>query len=222
MKVWTYVLTFKHTTKPLVFVICLMPLGILIWQTVNNDLGANPVEAITHETGTWSLRFLLLTLVVSPLRHWTGKGIWLRFRRMFGLYAFFYTSCHFLIWVVADHALAVSDMFADIIERPYLTVGFLALLGMLPLAFTSNQAMIRRLGRGWQRLHKLTYWVVVLAILHYLWLVKVDYREAATYAAIGALLLFQRIKYMSVFRTLCTQVLYYYPTNTIRLKNKQK
>ena len=180
--------------KPIVFVICLIPLAVLFGRAVNDGLGANPVEAITHETGQWALRLLLVTLALSPICKWTQQPKLLRFRRMFGLYAFFYAGCHFLIWLVADHALVIADMFEDIVERPYITFGFSALLLMMPLVATSNQSMIKRLGRRWNSLHKLTYLVAILAILHYLWLVKTDYTEAGIYAAIGGFLLLQRVK----------------------------
>jgi sulfoxide reductase heme-binding subunit YedZ len=183
--------------KPVLFVLCLVPLAILIWRAFAGDLGANPVETITHETGEWALRFLLITLAISPIRNWLGDGTIVRFRRMFGLYVFFYACCHFLIWFIADHSLDFADMLDDIIDRPYITLGFTGLLVLIPLAVTSNQAMIRRLGRRWKSLHKLTYLVLVLAVLHFLWLVKADYLEAGIYAVIGAALLLQRVKLKS-------------------------
>lgn len=179
--------------KPVLFVLCLVPLALLVWRAFDGDLGANPVETITRSTGEWALRFLLLTLAVSPIRNWTKNAILIRFRRMLGLYVFFYASCHFLIWLIADHSLDFGDMLEDIIDRPYVTLGFSALMVMTPLAVTSNQAMIRRLGRRWTTLHKLTYLVAILAILHYLWLVKADYLDAGIYAVITVLLLLQRV-----------------------------
>ena len=178
--------------KPLVFIICLVPFFSLIWNVFYGDLGANPVEVITHETGDWALRFLLITLAISPLRQWFGLAVLMRFRRMLGLYVFFYASCHFLIWLIADHSFDFADMFEDIIDRPYITLGFSAFVLLIPLAITSNQAMVRRLGRRWKKLHQLTYLVAVLAILHFIWLVKADYLEAGIYAAIGLALLLQR------------------------------
>lgn len=181
--------------KPSLFVLCLLPLAVLIWRGFEGELGANPVETITHETGDWALRFLLITLAVSPLRSWTGNATIVRFRRMLGLYVFFYACCHFLIWLIADHSLDLGDMFDDIIKRPYITLGFSAFLVLIPLAVTSNQVMIRRLGKRWKTLHKLTYLVAILAILHYIWLVKADYLEAGIYALITLGLLLQRVKY---------------------------
>jgi len=179
--------------KPVAHLLCLAPLGLLASATFSDGLGANPIEKLTHETGEWTLRLLLLTLSLSPLRQWTGLGAWLRFRRMIGLYSYFYCCCHFAIWFVADHSLDFSDMFEDIIKRPYITLGFSAFLLLLPLALTSNQAMLRRLGRNWKTLHQLVYAVLLLAILHFLWQVKADYMEAAIYAIIGLVLLMHRV-----------------------------
>jgi sulfoxide reductase heme-binding subunit YedZ len=180
-------------SKPILFVLCLLPLLSLIWRIFYGDLGANPVEVITHNTGDWTLRFLLITLSISPLRQWFGLSGLLRFRRMLGLYVFFYASCHFSIWFIFDHALDFGDMIEDIVERPYITVGFSALILLIPLAITSNNAMLRRLGKRWKKLHRLTYLIAGLGVLHYLWLVKADYREAGIYALIAAILLLQRL-----------------------------
>jgi sulfoxide reductase heme-binding subunit YedZ len=190
--------------KPLVFMLCLVPLFSLVWNAFYGDLGANPVEVITHETGDWALRFLLITLAISPLRQWFGLAVLLRFRRMMGLYVFFYACCHFMIWLVADHSLDFADMFEDIIDRPYITLGFSALIFLIPLAITSNQPMVRRLGRRWKKLHQLTYLVTVLAISHFIWLVKADYLEAGIYAAIAVALLLQRTNIKKWFFTKAT------------------
>ena len=179
--------------KPIVFLVCLIPLASLIWDAFNGGLGANPVETLTFATGDWTLRFLLITLTISPLRRWSGQAAWLRFRRMLGLYAFFYGCCHFLIWFVADHSLDVAEMIEDVFDRPFITVGFSALVLMIPLAITSNQAMIRRLGKRWRSLHQLVYLIVGLGALHYIWLVKADYLEPNIYAIIAVILLLQRL-----------------------------
>ncbi len=179
--------------KPVLFLICLLPFLLLIADAFRGELGANPVETLTFTTGEWTLRFLLITLTMTPLRNWSGQSVWLRFRRMLGLYAFFYGVCHFAIWFVADHSLDLLAMFDDIVERPYITFGFTALLLMIPLAITSNQAMIRRLGRRWRSLHQLVYPTLLLGILHYLWLTKADYLEPGIYAIIAAFLLLQRL-----------------------------
>lgn len=181
--------------KPLLFILCLLPMAALVWRGFEGNLGANPVEFITRDTGDWALRFLLITLAISPLRKWTGNASIARFRRMLGLYVFFYAFCHFLIWLIADHSLDFADMIEDIVDRPYITFGFSAFVLLIPLAITSNHAMIRKLGKRWKSLHKVTYLVAILVILHYLWLIKADYLEAGIYAAITAALLIQRIKF---------------------------
>ena len=179
--------------KPLVHLLCLVPFSLLLWATFNDGLGANPVEKLTHETGNWTLRMLLVTLSLSPLRQWTGQASFIRFRRMTGLYTFFYGCCHFSIWFIADHSLDLGAMIEDIIKRPYITLGFSALVLMLPLAITSNQAMIRRLGKKWKTLHQLVYLVVLLGVLHFIWLVKADYLEPSIYAIIAMILLVHRV-----------------------------
>lgn len=183
----------SRLSKPVLHLLCLLPFAALIWGLLNDGLGANPVETLTHETGDWTLRLLLVTLAISPLRQWTGQAAWLRFRRMLGLYTFFYVSCHFLIWLVFDHSLDLADMLEDIIERPYITVGFSAFVLLVPLAVTSNQASIRRLGRRWKSLHQLVYLIILLGILHFMWLIKADYLEPSIYAIIAAVLLLHRV-----------------------------
>lgn len=179
--------------KPVVHLLCLAPFVLLLWAAFNDGLGANPVEKLTRETGQWTLRLLLLTLALSPLRQWSGQGAWIRFRRMTGLYCYFYSCCHFSIWFIADHSLDLADMFEDIVKRPYITLGFSAFVLLLPLALTSNQAMLRRLGRKWKTLHQLVYAILVLGVLHYLWQVKADYLEPGIYAIIAMVLLLHRI-----------------------------
>ena len=179
--------------RPVAHLLCLLPFLLLIWAAVAGQLGANPVEKLTHETGEWALRLLLLTLALSPLRQWTSAAGWIRFRRMFGLYAYFYSCCHFFIWFIADHSLDFSDMIEDVIKRPYITLGFSAFVLLLPLALTSNQSMIRRLGRKWKTLHQLVYAILLLAVLHFLWQVKADYLEPSIYAIIAAVLLLHRV-----------------------------
>ena len=185
--------------KPVLFLACLIPFASLIWSAFNDGLGANPVETLTFATGDWTLRFLLITLAISPLRMWSGMAAWLRFRRMLGLYAFFYGCCHFLIWFVADHSLDFVEMIEDVFDRPFITVGFSALMLMIPLAITSNQAMIRRLGKRWRTLHQLVYLIVGLGALHYIWLVKADYLQPNIYAIIAIVLLLQRLSSVKRF-----------------------
>ncbi len=185
--------------KPVAHLLCLLPFTGLLWAAFNDGLGANPVEKLTLETGDWTLRFLLVTLSMSPLRQWTGQASFIRFRRLFGLYTFFYVSCHFSIWFVADHSLDVVAMIEDILERPYITLGFSALILMLPLAITSNQAMIKRLGKKWKSLHQLVYLILALGVLHFIWLVKADYLEPIIYAIIARVLLLHRVGPMKRF-----------------------
>ncbi len=179
--------------KPVIHLLCLIPFSALLWAAFNDGLGANPVEKLTHETGDWTLRLLLITLSISPLRQWTGQAAFVRFRRILGLYTFFYGCCHFSIWFIADHSLDLVGMIEDIVERPYITLGFSALMLMLPLAITSNQAMMRRLGKKWKTLHQLVYLIISLGILHFVWLVKADYLEPTIYAIIALILLAHRV-----------------------------
>lgn len=175
--------------KPLVFLACLIPFGLLLKGTLEGDLGANPLEHVTDVTGQWGLRFLLLTLAVTPLRRLTGWRWLLRFRRMLGLFVFFYLTLHFLTWVWLDQELSWSNIIADIVKRPYVTVGFTGWLLLLPLAVTSTRGMMRRLGRNWQRLHRAIYVIGVLGVLHYIWLVKADLLEPLIYTGLLLLLL---------------------------------
>lgn len=186
--------------KPLFFISCLGPFIWIVWNATAGDLGANPVEAVTHQTGDWALRMLLLTLALTPLRKLTGVGDFIRFRRMAGLFVYFYASCHFLIWFLADHGLDVFSMFEDVVERPYITLGFVAFLLLTPLALTSNRWSVRKLGRKWKRLHSLVYIIIILAVSHFLWLVKADYLEPVIYALIATILLITRLERFKLVR----------------------
>ncbi len=178
--------------KAIVFVLCLVPLGLLLWDGWHGQLGANPIEKIMRRTGDWVLYFLLLTLTMTPLRK-TSAWRWpLRYRRLLGLFAFFYVILHFLNYLVLDQFFAWDEIVKDIVKRPYITVGFTALLLLIPLAVTSTDNMMRRLGRDWKKLHSLVYIIGVLAILHYLWLVKADNRTPLIYGALLLLLLLFR------------------------------
>ena len=179
----------RFVAKPVVFILSLAPFAWLLWGAVEGDLGANPLEHVTHATGDWALRMLLVTLAMTPLRLLTGSAAWIRFRRMFGLFAFFYASLHFVVWIWLDQELVWSNMLADIAKRPYVTVGFIAWLLLVPLALTSTRGMMRRLGRRWKTLHRAVYAAGVLGVLHYIWLVKADLLEPLIYAGILALLL---------------------------------
>jgi len=186
-------------TKLLVFVACLAPFGVLAWRfyraTVlfEPTLGPNPLETLTHFTGDWTIRFIAATLAITPLRKVLGLTDLIRFRRMIGLYAFFYGCVHFGIYLYFDKLFDVHEIVKDVAKRPFITVGVASLLLMLPLAVTSTAGWIRRLGgKRWQRLHRLVYASGVAAVVHYYWLVKSDVRLPLLYGAIiGALLLFR-------------------------------
>jgi sulfoxide reductase heme-binding subunit YedZ len=197
--------------KTLVHIGALIPLGILAWQfydvwkTGSDALGADPVAEVEHRLGLWALRLLMVALAITPLRQLTGQAVLIRFRRMLGLYAFFYACLHFAAYLGLDLRGYWTQIFAEIVKRPYITVGFSAWLLLVPLAITSTKGWIRRLGRNWGRLHKLVYAVGVLAVLHFWWLVKSDIREPLLYASILALLLGWRVwKSVSRRRTATT------------------
>lgn len=177
--------------KPLVFLACLVPLVLLITDAagVTGSLGANPIEAIQDHFGNWSLRFLVFTLAVTPLRQVTGWNWLARFRRMFGLFAFFYVLLHFLTWLILDQGVLISAIAEDVIKRPFITIGFTAFLILIAMALTSTSGMRRRLGRRWQQLHYGAYIAAVLGVWHYWWQVKKDFSEPLIYALILAVLL---------------------------------
>jgi sulfoxide reductase heme-binding subunit YedZ len=179
--------------KAPVFVLCLIPVFWLGWQALRHGLGANPIEYITHFTGDWTLRFLVIVLAVTPLRKLSGWPELIRFRRMLGLFAFFYGSLHFLTYIWLGKFFDLSDAWKDVVKRPFITAGFLAFVSMVPLAVTSTAGWIRRLGGArWQRLHRLIYLSAVAGAIHYYWLVKSDVRLPLAYAsAVGVLLLYR-------------------------------
>lgn len=183
--------------KAAVFLACLAPLAALFARGLGiggATLGANPVEFVLHTLGTWGLNFLLLTLAVSPLRAIIGRAWPLRLRRMLGLFAFFYATLHLLCWLVLDQGLYLQGIVADIAKRPFITIGALAYLLLVPLAVTSTDRMLRRLGRRWKTLHRLVYVVVLLGVWHYYWLVKADVRAPLLYLAVALLLLGWRVR----------------------------
>ncbi|BAO44595.1 protein-methionine-sulfoxide reductase heme-binding subunit MsrQ [Thiolapillus brandeum] len=179
--------------KLMVFVLCLLPLGYLGLGIYEEDLGPNPVEYLTHETGIWALRLLLLTLAITPLRRFTGWRRPVMLRRMLGLFSFFYACLHLLIWLWLDRELIWSGMFDDVLKRPYITVGFIAFLILSALAATSNSFSMQRLGRRWKRLHRFAYAAAALGILHYLWLVKADLLHPMIYMVVFLLLMGLRL-----------------------------
>ena len=177
-----------------VFLLCLVPLALLLWRGVAGNLTANPIEYITHRTGDWTLRFLLLALAVTPLRRLTGWSSVASFRRMLGLFAFFYATLHFSTYLVLDFFFAFDLIFDDIVERRYVTAGFVGFVLLVPLAVTSTNGMIRRLGGlRWRRLHQLAYVAAVAGVMHYLWLVKIDSRPPLIYAAVLSVALGVRV-----------------------------
>ncbi len=180
--------------KLAIFPACLAPLALLLWKAAMANLGANPVEAITHSTGDWTLRFLLVTLAITPLRQVTGQLWLIRLRRMFGLFAFFYGSLHFLTYVWLDQGFNIHSMTKDVYKRPFITTGFTAFVLLVPLAVTSSRRMIQRLGgRRWQWLHRLIYASAIAGVTHFLWLVKKDISRPLEYAIILGVLLGYRV-----------------------------
>lgn len=180
--------------KPMVFLACLAPLASLAWRGFHAELGANPIEAITHGTGDWTLRFLLVTLAVSPLRKLTRQYWLINFRRMLGLFAFFYGFLHLMTYVWLDKFFDVHEMLHDIAKRRFITAGMTAFALMIPLALTSTKWAIRRLGgKRWQMLHRLIYASAAAGVVHYIWLVKADLRKPLEYGAVLAALLILRI-----------------------------
>lgn len=179
--------------KALVFAACLVPLASLTFEALGGDLGANPIETITHTTGDWTLRLLLVTLTMTPLRELSGWSWPVRLRRMFGLFAFFYACLHLMTYVWFDKFFMWGEMAHDIVKHPYITVGMAAFALLVPLAATSTNAMMRRLGRRWKSLHRMVYAIGILGVLHYLWLVKADIRQPLIYGALLGLLLGYRL-----------------------------
>jgi methionine sulfoxide reductase heme-binding subunit len=186
--------TVRFVVKPAVFVASLVPFGLMAHGAATGGLGANPIEAITHGTGDWTLRFLLLTVAITPLRVVTGWNLFARFRRMLGLFAFFYGCLHLVTYVWLDKFFSWPDIVRDVAKRPFITAGFTAFVVLVPLALTSTAGMIRRLGgRNWNRLHRLIYVSAIAAVVHYWWLVKADVSRPLRYAAVLALLLAVRL-----------------------------
>jgi sulfoxide reductase heme-binding subunit YedZ len=180
--------------KPVVFLACLIPLALLGWKAYSGALGANPIEVITHATGDWTIRFLLITLSITPIRKLTGRLWLIRYRRMFGLFAFFYGTLHFLTYIWLDKFFNLHEMLHDIAKRKFITVGFTGFVLLIPLALTSTKGWIRRLGgKRWQTIHRLIYFSAIAGVIHYWWLVKADIRAPLKYGVILALLLAYRI-----------------------------
>jgi sulfoxide reductase heme-binding subunit YedZ len=180
--------------KPVIFLACLAPLASLAWRGFHASLGANPIEAITHSTGDWTLTFLLITLSVTPLRKLTRQYWLINLRRMFGLFAFFYGCLHLTTYVWLDKFFDVHEMLADIAKRRFITAGLTGFVLMIPLALTSTKGWIRRLGgKRWQALHRLIYFSAAAGVIHYIWLVKADLRKPLQYGFVLVVLLTYRI-----------------------------
>jgi methionine sulfoxide reductase heme-binding subunit len=182
-------------TKAFLFLLCLAPLAFLLWGFFHNELSANPIEYITHKTGDWTLRLLLITLSVTPLRQILNLPKLARFRRMLGLFAFFYGCLHLTTWVWLDKFFDVQEMWKDVVKRRFITAGMTGFVLMIPLALTSTDKWVRRLGFvRWQRLHRLVYFSALAGVIHYYWLVKSDVRLPLMYAGILAVLLGYRLR----------------------------
>ncbi|MCY4155600.1 MAG: sulfoxide reductase heme-binding subunit YedZ [Gammaproteobacteria bacterium] len=183
-------------SKPLLFLLCTLPFWALVYNGATNNLTANPIKEITHFTGEWALHFLLITLAITPLRRLTGNNSLIRFRRMLGLFAFFYACLHFCTYLVLDQFFDWHEIVQDVAKRPYITVGFSAFVLLIPLALTSTNKMVQRLGRNWRRLHSLIYPIAILVICHYLWLVKADILPPLLYGLVLCLLLALRTPWL--------------------------
>jgi len=180
--------------KPAVFLACLVPLALLVWDALHNQLGANPIEAITHYTGNCTLIFLLITLAITPLRKLTRQYWLINLRRMLGLFAFFYGTLHLMTWVWLDKFFDPHEMLADIAKRKFITAGMTGFVLMIPLALTSTKWSIRKMGgKRWQALHRLIYFSAAAGVIHYIWLVKADLKKPLEYAAVLGVLMLYRI-----------------------------
>jgi sulfoxide reductase heme-binding subunit YedZ len=189
-----HILLANKWTKAVVFLVCLGPIAIVGWRALHGDLTANPIEFITHATGDWTLRFLCITLAITPLRKLLRLPELIRFRRMLGLFAFFYACLHFTTYIWLDKFFDLSEMWKDVVKRRFITVGFLAFVLLIPLAITSTTGWIRRLGgRRWQLLHRAIYISAVAGVIHYYWLVKSAVLRPLAYGALVGLLLAWRL-----------------------------
>jgi sulfoxide reductase heme-binding subunit YedZ len=184
----------NRVIKPALFILCLVPVGLLTWQGFTDRLSANPISDITLETGVWTLRFVLITLCITPLRRLTGWNILLQLRRMLGNYAFFYGCLHFTTYIYLDQFFAWGEIVKDIAKRPFILVGFSSFVLMIPLAATSTDRITKWMGgKRWNLLHRLIYLTAIGGVIHYLWLVKADKQRPLTYGLIVAILLGYRV-----------------------------
>ena len=180
--------------KPFVFILCLLPLGIIILDIYYNNLGAEPVKKIMNHFGEWTLIFICLTLTMSPLKRITNLGFWIKFRRMLGLFVFFYATIHLLTYVGLDYRFDWEPIINDVLKKKYIFIGFSAWLLLIPLTITSSQKMIKILGRNWKNLHRLVYVIAIFGSLHYIWLSKTIFFKPLVYTLIIVVLLALRIK----------------------------
>ena len=194
---------YRFTCKVALFILILVPLFLLFIDVVNNDLGPDPAKAMAHITGEWAMRLLLVTLAISPLRKLTGTTEWIHYRRMLGLFTFFYASLHLLTYCLFLLGLEWRQLWADVLDRPYITVGFFAWMMLVPLAITSTKGWQRRLGRRWPQLHRCIFIALLLALLHLIWQVRSDLSEVLVYVFIALFLMsFRSEKILSGFRRL--------------------
>ena len=187
-------MSMRNYIKIPIFFISLLPILIIFYQIIFNQLGPEPVKEITHVTGNWTLRFIIITLAMTPLQKFTKLNFWISYRRMFGLFVFFYASAHMMTYVGIDYRFDWSSIGDDIVKKKFIFAGFLAWLLLVPLALTSSKRMIRLLRDKWKKLHKLIYIISLLGIIHYLWLVKVVTVEPLIYLIIIVILLMLRVK----------------------------
>ena len=179
----------------MVFISCLLPFCFIVGDAISGNLGSDPIQTLHFRTGDWALRFLLVTLAITPVQRFLKFSAAMRFRRMLGLFSFFYASFHLLVWLVLDQSLSLENMLYDVPESPYIMLGLLAYLMLLPLAMTSNLVSMRALGAKWQSLHRVVYLVAVLGLVHFFWLTKLDLREPLIYTAVLLVLLAFRWPY---------------------------
>ena len=184
--------------KPGIFFLSLVPFIVIVYKIYFNQLGPEPVKEITHHTGEWTLIFICLTLAMTPLKRLTNLTIWIKFRRMLGLFIFFYATLHMLTYVVIDYRLDFSSISKDILTKRFIFVGFAAWLLLLPLTLTSSRKAVMFLKDKWKKLHRLIYLIAILGVVHFLWLVKFDITEPLIYAAIILVLLLSRVKFKKV------------------------
>ena len=188
----------KRYFKPSIFFLSLIPFIIIVYKILFNELGPEPVKEITHHTGEWTLIFIVLTLTMTPLKIITNLSIWISFRRMLGLFVFFYATLHMLTYVIIDYRLDFDSIFKDILTKKFIFAGFTAWLLLLPLALTSSKKAVIFLKDKWKKLHKLIYIIAILGVVHFIWLVKKDLTEPLIYAVIILFLLLFRIKFKKV------------------------